>query len=147
MARRKTHAPLKVLINGRVAGRTGAQGTDAYSLLEQIGRDCVGAMQFLPEDLEPASAGIEGEPVSDEEIERLLANLGGVPLGIDPDHEFRISVAGAQEKTALLRHDGKWMKPTGTTPTTHILKPQLGKIPTSTGVIAWQIASTMNITV
>ena len=39
-------------IRRRVAERTGAQGTDAYSLLEQIGRDCVGAMQFLPEEIE-----------------------------------------------------------------------------------------------
>ena len=33
-----------------VAERTGAEGTDAYSLLARIGRDCVGAMQFLPDD-------------------------------------------------------------------------------------------------
>src|SRR5512140_1131741 len=33
----------------RVAERVGARGTDAYSLLFQIGRDCVGALQFLPE--------------------------------------------------------------------------------------------------
>ena len=35
-----------------VAERTGTGGTDAFSLLEQIGRDCVGAMQFLPDDLQ-----------------------------------------------------------------------------------------------
>lgn len=198
MPRRKTHAPLKVLINGRLAGRlekepsgairfqyhddwlgwdhrfaislslplraavyqgtpvvavfdnllpdnpnirrrvaerTGAQGTDAYSLLEQIGRDCIGAMQFLPDEIDVVAAAIKGEPITETEIERLLDNLGGVPLGIDPEHEFRISVAGAQEKTALLFHDGEWMRPIGTTPTTHILKPQLGEIPTSTGMI------------
>ncbi|GAO37869.1 toxin-antitoxin system toxin component HipA [Sphingomonas changbaiensis NBRC 104936] len=122
-------------IRRRVAERTGAQGTDAYSLLEQIGRDCVGAMQFLPEEMEARNGDIQGESIDDDEIERLLANLGGVPLGIDPEHEFRISIAGAQEKTALLHYDGKWMRPIGTTPTTHILKPQLGEIPTSTGVI------------
>jgi serine/threonine-protein kinase HipA len=38
-------------------------------------------------------------------------------------------VAGAQEKTALLYYDGRWMKPIGTTPTTHILKPQIGALP------------------
>ncbi len=31
----------------RVAEKVGAEGTDAYSLLAQIGRDCVGALQFL----------------------------------------------------------------------------------------------------
>jgi serine/threonine-protein kinase HipA len=119
-----------------VAEKTGAQGTDSYSLLEQIGRDCVGAMQFLPDGTAvDAFQPIEGEPVSDEEIEAILANLARVPLGIDTEQEFRISVAGAQEKTALLFHDGRWKRPIGTTPTTHILKPQLGEIPTPWGMI------------
>ncbi len=119
-----------------VAERTGAGGTDAYSLLEQIGRDCVGAMQFLPGDVQAdARMEVRGEPVTEEEIERILANLARAPLGIDPENEFRISVAGAQEKTALLFHEGQWMRPLGTTPTTHILKPQIGKIPTAFGLI------------
>ena len=119
-----------------IAERTGADGIDAYSLLGRIGRDCVGAMQFLPDDV-PVETDhrIRGEPVSDEEIEAILANLAGVPLGIDSEHDFRISVAGAQEKTALLRYEGKWLRPVGTTPTTHILKPQLGTIPTAFGPI------------
>lgn len=41
---------------------------------------------------------------------------------------MRISIAGAQEKTALLRHDGQWMRPHGATPTTHILKMPLGLV-------------------
>ena len=123
-------------VRRKVAERTGAAGADAYSLLEQIGRDCVGAMQFLP-DGEAADAlrPIEGAPISDEEIETLLANLARAPLGIDTAQDFRISVAGAQEKTALLRHHGRWLRPIGTTPTTHILKPQLGEIPTSSGTV------------
>lgn len=123
-------------VRRQVAERTGADGVDAYSLLGQIGRDCVGAMQFLPDgEAETALQPIQGTPISDEDIEALLANLARAPLGVDTDQEFRISVAGAQEKTALLRHEGQWMRPVGTTPTTHILKPQLGQIPTSSGVI------------
>lgn len=123
-------------VRRQVAARTGAQGADAYSLLTQIGRDCVGAMQFLPDgEVAEALSTIEGTPVSEAEIEQLLADLARAPLGIDLETDFRISVAGAQEKTALLRHHGQWMKPTGTTPTTHILKPQLGEIPTASGVI------------
>ena len=38
-------------------------------------------------------------------------------------------MAGAQEKTALLRHEGKWLKPHGTTPTTHLIKTQIGQLP------------------
>jgi len=123
-------------VRRQVAERTGAAGVDAYSLLGQIGRDCVGAMQFIP-DGEPIDAPqpVRGVALTDDEIAAILANLARVPLGIDIEQEFRISIAGAQEKTALLRHDGRWMRPVGTTPTTHILKPQLGEIPTSAGMI------------
>ena len=120
----------------RVAERTGAEGTDAYSLLEEIGRDCVGAMQFLHEGDQPGKfTEIDGERVSDAEIEKILANLASAPLGMDVEQEFRISVAGAQEKTALLYSRNSWLRPKGTTPTTHILKPQLGMIPTAFGLI------------
>ncbi|MFZ2277412.1 MAG: type II toxin-antitoxin system HipA family toxin [Prosthecobacter sp.] len=115
----------------RIAEKVGADGTDSYSMLSRIGRDCVGALQFIP-DGDPAASdttSIEGQPVSDRDIEKLLNNLAQAPLGLDQDKDFRISVAGAQEKTALLRHEGKWWKPHGTTPTTHIFKTQLGTLP------------------
>ncbi|WP_221774080.1 type II toxin-antitoxin system HipA family toxin [Novosphingobium flavum] len=117
-------------IRTRVAERVGAKGTDAFSLLSEIGRDCVGALQFMAvDDLPPPTTAIEGVPVSEDEIAAILANLARAPLGLDKDDDFRISVAGAQEKTALLRYDGKWLKPAGTTPTTHIFKPQIGELP------------------
>lgn len=121
-------------VRKQVAETTGAKGVDAYSLLEEIGRDCIGAMQFLPDgvDMNPFGA-IQAEDISDSEIEILLANLARAPLGVDADEGFRISIAGAQEKTALLFHDGRWKRPVGATPTTHILKPQLGRIPTASG--------------
>ena len=112
----------------RVAEKVGAKEIDAYSLLAQIGRDCVGALQFIPDDEDAVheTPATDGEIVNEAEIEKLLKNLGRAPLGLDQD--FRISVAGAQEKTALLRHKGKWLKPHGMTPTTHILKTQIGTL-------------------
>ena len=59
----------------------------------------------------------------------MIENLATVPLGITEDQSFRISIAGAQEKTAFLYRDGKWYKPRGTTATTHIFKPSIGKLP------------------
>lgn len=123
-------------IRKRIAERTGAAGADPYSLLEEIGRDCIGAMQFLHPDEDHDVRGIpEGEELSEEDIEKLLAGLARKPLGMDRDEEFRISVAGAQEKTALLRLGDRWLRPVGTTPTTHLLKPQLGEIPTASGIV------------
>lgn len=115
----------------RVAEKVGANGTDPFSLLAQIGRDCVGALQFVPEEDNAVydTSRISGEIVGDPAIEKLLKNLAQAPLGLDRDQEFRISVAGAQEKTALLFHEGKWLKPHGATPTTHIFKTQIGALP------------------
>ena len=116
-------------IRRRVAERVGAAGTDAFSLLSEIGRDCVGALQFLPDGEEPSSPDVlSGEPVTDDQICATLKDLDVTPLGIRKENSFRISVAGAQEKTALLLKDGQWIEPTGTTPTTHIIKPQIGKL-------------------
>jgi serine/threonine-protein kinase HipA len=116
-------------IRKRVAERVGAEGVDAFSLLTALGRDCVGALQFLPDDVEPGPAGaLGGHDVTDAEVGAMLRNLAQNPLGIDDDDDFRLSIAGAQEKTALLRKDGRWLKPTGATATTHILKPQIGKL-------------------
>jgi serine/threonine-protein kinase HipA len=50
-------------------------------------------------------------------------------LGLEQDRDFRISVAGAQEKTALLWYEGQWLRPRGITPTTHLFKTQIGALP------------------
>jgi serine/threonine-protein kinase HipA len=90
----------------------------------------LGALQFLPEGDEPASAGIiDARAVTDKEIADVVRNLSRNPLGVGGDAEFRISLAGAQEKTALLYWQNQWHIPRGTTATTHILKPQIGKLP------------------
>lgn len=116
-------------IRRRVAERVGAAGTDAFSLLSEIGKDCVGALQFLSDDEEPTPQNtLSGEPVTDDQIGATLKDLEVTPLGIRKENSFRISVAGAQEKTALLRKGGQWIEPTGTTPTTHIIKPQIGTL-------------------
>ncbi len=117
-------------VRRNVAERLGAEGVDAFSLLAATGRDCVGALQFLGEDDTPGSAGeVRGKAIGEAEIADLIRRLRVNPLGLDPDDEdFRISIAGAQDKTALLKKDGVWHRPIGTTATTHILKPAIGVI-------------------
>lgn len=114
-------------IRDRLARKFGAANTEAFTLLEAIGRDCVGAVQLLPEGIAPKDWNkIQATPQSDAEVEGLLRNLlrgGGTGEG---EEAFRISLAGAQEKLALLRHRGRWCVPHGATPTTHILKLPLG---------------------
>lgn len=118
-------------VRRRLANRVHADGSDAYSLLAAVGRDCVGALQFAPDDWEPGKAGaLDARAVTDREIADLIGDLTYNPLGVgDDDTEFRISIAGGQEKTALLYWKGKWHVPHGATATTHILKPQIGRLP------------------
>lgn len=114
-----------------VAERVGARGIDAYNLLSEIGHDCVGALQFVADDGEliDSTGELKGEPVESTAIEHILNGLSQAPLGLVRDDAFRISVAGAQEKTALLWQAGGWIKPHGTTPTTHLIKTQIGRLP------------------
>lgn len=114
-------------IRRRIQERFGTSTTRPFDLLSEIGRDCVGAIQLLPEDDVPTDVRtIQCTPINDMGIEQLLS--GTVTLGRQGDEEdFRISLAGAQEKTALLWHNEQWQKPHGTTPTTHILKLPIGK--------------------
>ena len=124
--------PDSLAIRNRVASRYGAASTDAFDLLEKVGRDCVGAVQLLPEGSpSPDVATVAGRPLSEVDVEALLdATLAGPRLGAPTEDELRISIAGAQEKTGLLHHEGGWHLPQGATPTTHILKLPMGEVGT-----------------
>lgn len=117
-------------IRKRVAERFKTGSTDAFDLLKAIGRDCVGAVQLWGEHEEPENIeGVQGKPVTKKDIERLLIDMvspAGMGKNTNEHADLRISIAGAQEKTALLRWNGKWHVPQGSTPTTHILKLPLG---------------------
>lgn len=115
----------------RLRQRYGLRSSGAFDLLSAIGRDCVGAVQLLPPDTEPTGwNSIQSRPLTTQQVER---HLGQVPLNApfaaaerERQDAFRISIAGVQEKTALLRMGTSWHLPMGATPTTHILKLPVG---------------------
>ncbi|WP_199756404.1 MULTISPECIES: type II toxin-antitoxin system HipA family toxin [Corallococcus] len=109
-------------IRRRMSSRFGTASTSPFDLLEEMGRDCVGAIQLLrPDAAPPDIRDIQGRKIADADIAKLLAQVRAPNL-LAQDDDFRISLAGAQEKTALLWHDNAWCVPEGTTPTTHIFK-------------------------
>lgn len=117
-------------IRSRLAAKYKTGDSEAFSLLTEIGRDCVGAIQIMPQDQAPPDVRqILATPYSEADIAK---HLRGIPKGAlnteDDEDELRLSIAGAQEKTALLKMDGQWYKPEGTTPTTHLLKLPLGLV-------------------
>ncbi|HXA62815.1 MAG TPA: HipA domain-containing protein, partial [Streptosporangiaceae bacterium] len=97
------------------------------ALLEHVGQDCAGAVQFVrPEraDQVPDEGGVEW--LGDADIAQLLRTLHrdstAWHAGVE-DGQF--SLAGAQSKIALLHEDGRWGRPWGRTATTHIVKPAI----------------------
>lgn len=120
-------------IRRRLATKFQAANTSAGALLKAVGRDCVGAIQILPLDAaQPALEGIHGVPLTEEEVAEILRNTTANSvlnlLSVQGDDGLRLSIAGAQEKNALLYIDDRWFLPVGTTPTTHILKLPLGLV-------------------
>jgi serine/threonine-protein kinase HipA len=118
-------------IRRRIATRYKTGGTEPFRLLARLGRDCVGAIQMLPPDEEPVDLeSIRGCELNQGEIARLLQDTTSTTqLGQrEPVDDLRLSIAGAQEKTALLRHHNRWLLPEGSTPTTHIFKLPLGLV-------------------
>jgi serine/threonine-protein kinase HipA len=119
-------------IRRRAQTRFQAASTGAFDLLAAIGRDCAGAVQLLPPDQEPSGIDrIEARPLSEQEIGGRLRGITASPGPGSPgaaSDELRLSVAGAQEKTAFLWHNGQWCLPLGSTPTTHLFKLPMGII-------------------
>ncbi len=117
-------------IRQRLRQRFNAKSDKAHDLLAEIGRDCVGAVQLTIDNEAPKNVRkIEATPVDNAAIAELLRNTTtatALGRGVVED-EFRFSLAGVQEKSALLRLGGRWLRPLGATPTTHILKLPIGE--------------------
>lgn len=117
-------------IRKRIQSRFRTGTTSAFDLLNEIGRECVGAIQFAESGRNPGDIKKIGvTPLGKGGVAKILrSTISDTALGIENDDKFRISIAGAQEKTGLLLDKGKWYCPKGTTPSTHIFKLPLGKV-------------------
>ncbi|QIW15948.1 serine/threonine protein kinase [Pasteurellaceae bacterium RH1A] len=120
--------PDSELIRSRIQQRFQVSTKHPFDLLSVIGQDCVGAIQLYQEGKSRPVRRIYAEPLSESEIESLLKNYQYSPLGMQNHEDFRISLAGAQEKTALLLHNNQWCRPLHTTPTSHIFKLPIGMV-------------------
>jgi len=118
-------------IRRRIRDRFHLRSAEAFDLLAEIGRDCVGAVQLLQPGEEAKDwQRIDANPLTRADVARILRQTTApAPFGRrELEEAFRISIAGAQEKTALLQMGDTWYRPQGATPTTHILKLPLGII-------------------
>lgn len=115
-----------------IARRFRVSPSNPFAILEHIGADVAGALQFM----RPGTGSSDGtlartavKPVSDRDVAEMLDHVvteyeDGTPYD---DSAGRFSLAGAQPKIALHQlPNGDWAVPEDATPTTHILKPAAG---------------------
>ena len=95
-----------------------------FGLLAAVGEDCPGAIQLLKPGTDLTKReGVKWITETDlnDRIKALRADPGAAR---SIDDKGRVSLPGAQTKTALYKTGSKWGVPNGRTPTTHILKPE-----------------------
>lgn len=117
---------------GAIAVQLGLRADDVFGMLAALGRECAGALVIQAEgdpQTQPETT-TTAEPIDDDQLGDLLANLRTAPLGAST--RVRLSLGGAQQKLLLTRMpDGRWGRPVDGTPSTHILKPEIRRVPRS----------------
>ncbi|MGH8138888.1 MAG: HipA domain-containing protein [Steroidobacteraceae bacterium] len=95
-------------------------GDDAFALLEHLGAESAGSLVLLPPEKDiPEHGGLRA--LSDENLCERIRNLARATLSSGASK--RMSAAGAQNKLLVIYRDNKLYEPTGSEPSTHILKP------------------------
>jgi serine/threonine-protein kinase HipA len=94
-------------------------GSDAFALLAYYGKESAGAITLLAPGETPAESGYRA--LSDASLHGRISKLPRQSLSADAPK--RMSNAGAQHKLAICIREGQLFEPVGSTPSTHLLKP------------------------
>jgi serine/threonine-protein kinase HipA len=131
-----------------LARRLGISPGNDFDLLRALGGDTAGAIGLLAPDLGPApgeDAGWAGGPAApgitpaaggggvewldDAQLGELVEELPRRPMHADESGEYRLSLAGVQDKLpVVLGGDGRVGLTKGPTPSTHILKTPIERL-------------------
>lgn len=93
---------------------------DAFALLEYLGAESAGSLTLLPPGLTPESSA-HLKPLRYEELSGRILNLPRTTLTREAPK--KMSLAGAQHKMLAVLKGSDVYEPVGSTPSTHILKP------------------------
>ncbi len=115
-------------IRKKLAKNLGVSEYNSYSMLEEVGGDCAGALSFFPQDIKPKpqDAKVYVEFLDNDKLQQILKKIKKRPL-LAGDDGYRLSLAGAQPKLAVGYLDGRVILVKGGAPTTHILKTMFAK--------------------
>ena len=108
----------------RIAEILGISDTNDFAMLKRIGGECAGAVSLLPEGTPMiGTKDTQCRALSESELKQIIAELPSRPLMVGTDG-LRLSLAGAQDKLPIVIHNNDTCLPLGSTPSTHILKPE-----------------------
>lgn len=101
----------------------GVSDENDFSILQHVGGDCAGAISLYVPGNAPRPDRGSVDWLGDDEVASLIDELPRRPMYAGPDDEYRLSLAGAQDKLPVVVGD-EWRigLPREGRPSTHILK-------------------------
>jgi serine/threonine-protein kinase HipA len=125
-----------------IARELGLDPGDGYGLIGALGRDCLGAVTFIP----AGEAREEGDRapawLSDDELEEVLRSPPSCSFDPARPQRMRFALPGNRHALALFHDEasGRWAWPELGVPSTHIVKPESPERP---GLVANEHACTL----
>ena len=98
-----------------------------FAFLKALGGDCAGAIALYPEDVDPAGREDVLRELTEDEADEIFKALPTSPLLQGVVDNYRISVAGAQDKLVVRLRDGRISLPLFGSASTHIVKPGMAR--------------------
>lgn len=119
------------LRRARLARELQVDPRDGYAMIAAIGRDCAGAVAFMPHGeaaIRPADEEIAW--LDDDELAEALAPSSPY-LHPDRGPWMRFALGGVRHKLSLVHDErtGRWAWPEAGLPSTHVIKPETGEYP------------------
>jgi serine/threonine-protein kinase HipA len=105
---------------------------DGYPMIAELGRDCPGAVTFLPEGEEVEQRDPEDvQWLAEDELAELLRAPPPSYFGEDGGRRMRAALPGVRHKLSLVRDEenDRWGWPEAGVPSTHVIKPETGEYP------------------
>jgi serine/threonine-protein kinase HipA len=107
-----------------IARNLGISENNDFSMLEQIGGECAGAITFLSKGTKLSEDTNNYRPLSPAQLEKILIELPKRPL-MAGESGVRLSLAGAQDKIAVYKKGDQLFLPLDNAPSSHIIKPDI----------------------
>lgn len=112
-----------------VARKLGISPRNEFALLEALGGECAGAVTLLLPEVKISKQARYRELTS-EEFHKIIKDLPKKPF-FAGEEGIRLSLAGAQNKLPVYLKEGRVFLPQGSSPSSHIIKPDIEGIENS----------------